>query len=76
MRRRRYRRNPDDLLNVLLIGGAVAIGYAVWKNAQPTTTPGEDTNFPSGNILGIDTSGASGVTSYTSHPSGHGQQYV
>ncbi len=71
------RRNPDDLLDIVLLGGGLLgalLLYERWRKTQ--TTPGEDTNFPSGSVLGISNSGASGVTSETSHPSGHGQTYM
>ncbi len=81
MRASRYsrptRRNPDDLLDIVLAGGGLLGGiwfYERWRNRQPT--PGEDTNYPSGQALGSTTSGASGVAAITSHPSGHGQVYA
>lgn len=70
------RRNPDGLFDIVLLGGGLLGGiwfYERWRNRQPT--PGEDRNYVSGNVLGSLTSGASGVTSETSHPSGHGQIY-
>lgn len=76
------RRNPDDalggVLGIALFGLGGLIAFEWWRSRQQTAGPsgGESVNYPSGQAVGVVTSGASGITAPTSHPAGHGQIYV